>query len=246
MKDKISNKNNSFILTLYYFSLSISGLIILTLILNTNHFVQSSNNEAQNFFLSLLALICVMGIIAGLYPSNCKNILFYKNKALKKEILENKQIKRLKMEGHHPNCEKFQDHIFYFKDNTYCAGCTGLVTGGIISLLLVAIGFLRIIPLNYFNIIFNASLITQFITLTYFMTIRQSRNILKIFFNIIFVLSYCLLFISVIIAYNNIFLYLYVTILLFVVILTRKSISRYKHKIICNDCNLVECNISFN
>ena len=187
-----------------------------------------------------------MGIIAGLYPFSCNNILISKNKTLKKEILENKEIKYLKMEGHHPNCEKFQDHIFYFKDNTYCAGCTGLVTGGIVSLILVAIGFLRIIPLNYFNIIFYAGLITQLITLTYFMIIRQSRNILKIFFNIIFVLSYCLLFISVIIAYNNIFLYLYVTILLFVVILTRTSISRYKHKIICNDCNLMECDIPFN
>ena len=243
--DRKYYKNNSFTSTLYFFSLSISGLIILTLILKTSHFTQPPNKVVQNLFLLLFAIICVMGIFAGLFPSSCKNLRISKNNPYQKEISENKEFNNFKMEGHHPNCENFSDHIFHFKGNTYCAGCTGLVTGGLISLILVTIGFTRIIPLNYFNIIYWAGLITQTITLTYFMTIRHARNILKIFFNIIFVVSYCLIFISVIMAYNNIFLYFYVTVLLLVVILTRTSISRYKHKLICYYCSLKECNIPF-
>lgn len=243
--DRKYYKKYSFTSALYFFSLSISGLIILTLILNMSHFTQPPNKLVQNLFLILFAIICVMGILAGLFPPSCKNLRISKNNLYKKEIPENREFNNFKMEGHHPNCEKFSGHVFHFKSNTYCAGCTGLVTGGLISLILVLIGFSRIIPLTYFNIIFWMGLITQLITLTYFMTIRQARNILKIFFNIIFVVSYFLIFISVIMAYNNIFLYFYVTVLLLVVILTRTSISRYKHKLICYYCSLKECNTPF-
>jgi hypothetical protein len=41
--------------------------------------------------------------------------------------------------GHHPDCEPFEDHTFTFRGKVRCAGCTGLLVGSVVAILMMAV-----------------------------------------------------------------------------------------------------------
>ncbi|MGC9516418.1 MAG: hypothetical protein ACP5C3_01815 [Methanomicrobiales archaeon] len=193
--------------------------------------------------------ICIMGILAGLVPAKCSKVLNfqYKHKSniLKSDLNIEDHEKTLEIKGHHPTCKKFENHVFNFNSNTYCVGCTGLVIGAVISIILVIIGFFRVYTPYYLGLMFFSGLIFEFASLIYFMVISNSINIFKLFFNILFVLAYSLIFLAVLFLYQSLVLYLYAILMVFILVITRSTISKYKHQKICDQCDYRECPLSF-
>jgi hypothetical protein len=73
------------------------------------------------------ALICCLGIIAGLFPAS---LSFSRAERRDGEGVS----------GHHPDCERFIGHTVNLLGKKRCAGCTGLVLGATASLIGLALG----------------------------------------------------------------------------------------------------------
>ena len=193
----------------------------------------------------LFMTVCIIGVIAGISPAKCSRIVHSNNenkKAYKKEKT-NSRITTIKFKGHHPTCGKFSAHIIKLGNQIYCAGCTGLVTGAIISIL----G-----SLLYFFIGFNIGKIgiplfwLGFIEVTCGLLqhhiIIVNSGVVHFFVNIIFVLGAFHILIGVNEIKSNFILNLFLLALIIYWIITRMLLSQLEHKKICATCDLKLCN----
>ena len=190
---------------------------------------------------SLFLLICFIGIIAGIYPIKCFNIIKFKQKAGYKSKSANKHFK-IKIEGHHPVCENFEFHIFNFKGKTHCAGCSGLVIGAFLSIFLIIIYLIYGLNLDYGFIIFIFGIMTTLTALFLPLIINFKKNIYKCLVNVFFVLGASLSLIGIDSTNSNLSIQLYFVFLVLIWILARILISQETHRKICNECLLESCN----
>ena len=86
--------------------------------------IGSANLVSDLFFAS----ICVLGIIAGVAPRYCS--FSFRGERHGEGV-----------SGHHPNCGSFEGHTVSFGGSQYCAGCSGLVIGAILSLVGLVTGY---------------------------------------------------------------------------------------------------------
>jgi protein-S-isoprenylcysteine O-methyltransferase Ste14 len=77
----------------------------------------------------IFAVICVLGIVAGLAPSWC-----YFGSRSERRGGDG-------VAGHHPDCGRFTGHTVSLGGRVYCAGCSGLVLGAVFSLVGLVSGF---------------------------------------------------------------------------------------------------------
>jgi len=109
---------------LAYVLLAELGLIVVSFVV----LMAQPTYPAQTFPLrAVFALICGMGIVAGLFP----------------DVLSFSRAERRDGEGvsgHHPDCGRFNGHTVNLLGKKRCAGCTGLVVGASASLIGLALG----------------------------------------------------------------------------------------------------------
>jgi len=104
---------------LTYVLLAELSLIVVSLVVLT----AQPTYPAMNFIMRAgFALICVLGIIAGLFPA----VLSFS----KAERRDGEGVS-----GHHPDCGRFNGHTVNLLGQRRCAGCTGLVIGAAASLI---------------------------------------------------------------------------------------------------------------
>ncbi|MBC8462988.1 hypothetical protein H8D76_01375 [Candidatus Bathyarchaeota archaeon] len=104
---------------LAYVSLAELSLIVMSLVVLTAH----PTYPAMTFIMRAgFALICALGIIAGLFPA----VLSFS----KAERRDGEGVS-----GHHPDCGRFNGHTVSLLGQRRCAGCTGLVIGAVASLI---------------------------------------------------------------------------------------------------------------
>jgi len=135
------------LLTLYFITVSLTGLVLLAVLV----FISSPSNATipwqKTFVYLIFILICFLGIMAGIFPSKCLKMIrsqkTVQSNGLNQEEIEeiggkartgNTGVKSREIEGHHPDCGNFSAHVFKLGDKTYCAGCTGLILGAMISI----------------------------------------------------------------------------------------------------------------
>jgi hypothetical protein len=70
--------------------------------------------------------ICVLGAVAGLYPSLMRNRF---RRTPKRGETGPDYL------GHHPSCGRFETHIIRFRGRVLCAGCTGLTIGAAVAVI---------------------------------------------------------------------------------------------------------------
>jgi hypothetical protein len=100
-----------------YVALAELSLIIVSLMV-----LRGTPGTANNgLFRLVFALICILGIVAGLFP---RFLSFSKAERRDGEGVA----------GHHPDCGFFNGHSLKIMGSIRCAGCMGLVVGAIISL----------------------------------------------------------------------------------------------------------------
>ncbi len=233
----ITQKNE--IIYFYFILISLLGTIILLGLFFTQFPPQNSNMWQKSLIFSLFLLICILGIIAGIYPAKCLKVIKFK----KMEDYESKnQDQEIKFEGHHPICENFKYHTFNFKKKTYCAGCSGLVTGAVLSILLIMIYLIYGLNKDYGFIIFIIGIISALISLLLAPFLNLKKNLYKFLINVFFVLGASLSIIGINSINSNLSIQLYFIILVIVWIVTRILISQETHHKICDQCLLESCN----
>ena len=224
------------ILSLSYIGLSLVGLVILTVSIFTFKASTTNFNLQKQFFGSIFATICLLGIIIGVFPSRCSRILQFRKKFDKKEQTDQKTT-TIGFIGHHPTCGNFSRHILQLKGKTYCAGCTGLVLGAMISLLgILTYSFLDCDVEGNVMLVFWVGFIAVVCGLLQHRIPDGNRGLVHFFLNVTFVLGAFLLLVGVNEITNNFLLDVYLLALIAYWILTRIMISQLEHRKICTTC----------
>ena len=222
----------------YYFILTIFGIIILFLISLLSKPAGSISFFDKLAVVSTFVFCCVIGISLSIYPAWIKRLL--KNHKISDK--GNKNIKKIKFNGHHPDCEKFNSHTIKISKKTYCAGCLGLIIGFALSIIISIIYLLNYTDFNL-NVKFSMlyiGILTVIIVLVEISTI--TKPVIHIFSNIFFIVAILLILLGILeITHDK--SYGFISIMIsFIFIQTRIHLSKLKHTNTCNNCSK-ECKI---
>lgn len=251
---EINNNENSKALK-YLLFISIFGTGFLVLIVGTIP-TQGSIYWQRQLIFSLFLLICFSGMLAALFPDKCLEILqkYYVSErkqyissnsskippyTSQKSEIKAKKIKceGINFEGHHPSCKNYENHIISLKNKKYCAGCSGLILGALISIIGILIylkGFL--VEYGVITFVSGISLVVITLYLPLFWNIKKPG--FKFLFNVLFVFGAFLGLIGIYTINKNLGLALFYLVLILIWIMTRISISEHNHRLICKRCDL--------
>jgi hypothetical protein len=145
-------------------------------------------------------------------------------------------------EGHHPSCKDFSAHVFRLGDKKYCAGCTGLVAGAVISLLGTLVFFSTEIVLGDMSaLVFWLGFVGVVLGLLQHPLSRKRGAGVHLLLNVAFVFGAFLLLIGIDGITGNMSLESYFLVLVLYWILTRTILSQQEHRRICRACGLESC-----
>jgi hypothetical protein len=229
---------------IYLILISFIGLFILSTLFLWSPTTSMNYDFQKTLFLSIFLVICLLGMLAAVYPSNCVHLFNFKkdfkNQRSHSRVKTESRNNSVKYEGHHPDCGKFNSHIFILKGKKYCAGCTGLFLGGIIAVIGTLIYYFGYYSgyLRGFNgqIVFWIGFSAVLFSLILMIFINLNNNVIKFSSNLLLVLGSFLILIGIDAIRGNLSLEIYFLVLVLFWILTRIRISQNNHRITCLEC----------
>jgi len=237
---------NPNIFSIYLISVSFIGLFLLAALTFGTPTSKVNFPWQKAAIGSIFGIISLTGIIAGVYPSKCSRLLHFRTSIQSRRHYDldqrNMGERVITFEGHHPSCGKFSTHVFQLGGKNYCAGCTGLVIGAVISLLGTAFYFSTGLCLREMAmLIFWLGFVGVALGLLQYNLFNTNRSFIHLSLNVIFVLGAFLLFIGIEETANNLVLEAYFVILTLYWILTRILLSQQEHRKICSVCGSDSC-----
>lgn len=234
------------ILALFFLGVSLIGLFLVAVLTFSAPPSEVISSRQRITVGSIFGVICLLGIVAGVFPSRCSRMLHFQERGGSRPASQAKQkIVRKKdftFEGHHPGCEDFSAHVFRLGGEKYCAGCTGLVAGAVISLLGTLVFFSTEIVLGDVGaLVFWFGFVGVVLGLLQHPLSRKRGAGVHVLLNVAFVLGAFLLLIGIDGIASNMFLESYFLALVFYWILTRILLSQQEHGRICRACGLESC-----
>ena len=172
-------------------------------------------------------LICLFGVIVGLFPDIIKR-------------LSNKGHNKGEFIGHHPPCRIYNNHRIRFLNVSFCAGCTGLVIGAAVSIVITLV-------YKFFSHNFNSELVFWWGFILISSGLFQHRidlenSAIHVFLNIVFVTGAALLRIGSEEINGSLVSNALVLVTILYLIQTRINLSSIEHNIICKKCTKPNCN----
>jgi hypothetical protein len=196
------------------------------------------------------AVICILGILAGIFPTHCSRAGKKKTKASTEESprdFPSANIGQIQKRGHHPTCDHYSGHVLRIHKRILCAGCTGLVSGAIIALIgtvLFFFGNARFIsPMFTFWLgwFFAAIGLGQHYI---YRILHIEHGVARYLVNVLFVVGPFFLLATLIQFTDSVILGTYLLVLILYWIFTRILMSRRSHKRICAECGATNCPLS--
>ncbi|MGQ9597513.1 MAG: hypothetical protein ACUVQY_09190 [Thermoproteota archaeon] len=181
---------------------------------------------------TIFNLICLLGILATVFPKKCSRALYRKEKP--------SNITHRKIKGHHPDCEAFSTHAIKIGERTLCAACTGLLIGGIITLIGSTLYFsgLWIIEGVFLQLILIGALGVAQIFLK-----PELKASFRLLANILFPIGALLILIGIDGLFGSTCLDMFLNALIIFWIMTRITMSNWGHMKICSECKF-PCELS--
>lgn len=234
MKSSISKET----ISLCYIVFSLLGLCllpILTFYISKEAIFFPLRRRLNILFFST---ICILGITAGIYPTKCSQMIHLSRNKKTEHI--NSGVASIKFEGHHPTCGNFSSHVLKLGRKTYCAGCAGLVTGAVFSLIGCPIYFFNGLHEAAYTPFFWLGFISVTCALLQYQIIIVNKSVFHFFLNVLFVMGTFLIFIVV--NEKNSAVGVFLLPLIVYWIMTRVTLSKLEHKKICSTCGSKSCN----
>jgi hypothetical protein len=233
----------------FYLAVSLISLGLLTVLTFSQAVPKTDFTWQKPLTVIIFSSICIFGIIAGLSPRRCSDLTHFKaaerSSSYAARRFDDKEDS-ITFKGHHPTCGNFRSHILSFGNKTFCAGCTGLVMGAILSLAGCFLTFIvgvqveessvLIFWLGFFGVVCG---LLQY-------KIPTSNNHIHFILNVTFVLGAFFLFVGVNMVNGSLTLDLYLLALTVYWILARIELSRAEHRKKCMSCSSKPCSLSFN
>lgn len=179
---------------------------------------------------SVFILICTLGILA------CMDFVRFSGiddvQTSKDKGRTNPGPKRV---GHHPDCERFKDHIIETNGKVLCCGCTSLAIGSLIAIILMVLYMVypQVIPQSG-SILFVSGI--SFVALAFVETGVHHRRWVHILANILLPLGFLLITVGVSVATGDMALGSIAVLISILLLDTRISISKWKHAEVCTKC----------
>jgi len=226
-------------------SISLIGLILATILL----FYTPASQDflwRRPIISSTYALICILGAIAVFFPRRCSRVVFLKKwEKTRKTPYKTPQLDEMRMttflgfkltHGHHPKCESFSDHELQIGNKTFCAGCTGLLIGALISLVTVSAYFLSQVQIDKAAIpLVRFGFITVLVGLLTPVFIA-GRSAIRLATNAFLILGMSSILVGADTLLHNVQIDLYLMALDVLWLMTRVSLSQLNHERICANC----------
>ena len=216
--------------SIFLIFISFSGLLLLITMYFWSPTPQTSSYPYKILFSSLFIMICILGILAAIYPSACAGFLKFRNGVQEKSPDRDS----IRFKGHHPDCGKFDHHTFKINGKEYCPGCLGLSTGAFIAMTGTIFYFVHGLTSGYGGIYFYLGVIMVLLALFLIIFIVIGKN-LKFTLNMILVLGSFLIMMGISVK-GNILLEIYFLILISFWIFTRIRVSQTSHEKVCQVC----------
>jgi len=182
---------------------------------------------------SAFLAICAAGTAAALSPRKC-SAPFDNHLPKEASINEQKIVSSVSSKAHHPACGRFSAHTIRFRDNSYCAACSGLVVGAFLAVAMSVAYFFMGLSVAGFSLLCMAigplGLLVGFIQFTLKGWVRSVANAF-------FVFGTSLIVIGTDQHIGNFFVDVYMMGLVVFWIMTRITISQWDHARICSICN---------
>jgi len=221
---------------LFQVSVSLFGLILVVLFAVSPQVSQESFIWRKPLAGSAFAIVCVLGILAVLFPSSCSKpfAVSTKQKRLSPQV---SHAASSSLKGHHPQCSHFSGHVFAVGERTFCATCSGLFLGTLFALAGVGVYFFGNWRLGQ-----NVALAVAVGVVGVALGLAQSslpilqKGVMRLFTGAFFVAGAFLVLLGIEESTRSISLDLFVVALSVLWLVTKISLSKWDHYRICSRC----------
>ena len=194
---------------------------------------------------SIFIIVCLLGAIAGVRPSSFSRPVSRKSMNEEEDSQELEDLpKRPALRGHHYSCDEFSDHVLRIDNNVFCAGCTGLTTGAVISILGSIMYFFLGLTFLDELVVFWVGFSGVFLGLVQhqiYRTLSISSGLFRFVLNVFFVVGAFLVFVGANRITGNLSVDIYILCVVLLWIITRIAMSKDEHNRICKRCHDETC-----
>ena len=125
---------------LLFISISLAGLTILTRLPFIDGIPPISLPFQKEVTGTLFIAVYILGLVAAVSPRSLRGLGHGSSSS--------------GMVGHHPDCERFRDHVVWFNGHPFCAGCSGLALGALMGIIGSVLYFFLGVPLFMPELVF--------------------------------------------------------------------------------------------
>jgi hypothetical protein len=229
-----------------FLTLSFIGLVLAAAIANSSRLTQDRVIWRKPLVGGAFSVLCVLGVLAGVFPSICSGIVHFRRPESERLAHESTGFKEktIALHGHHPDCGYFRAHVFRVGDKVLCAGCTGLISGALLSLFGTIIYFLLDVSFSTdYTVVFWVGFLGVSCGLLQYQLFNWGRSSVHLLVNAFFVFGVFLLLVAVDATTNNTIIGLYLVTLSIFWLYTRILLSRIDHRKICAACTVEACEL---
>jgi len=185
---------------------------------------------------SAFSLICISGLITVFFPKKCSEIVYLNETERPTDSDdENSSVHKapIILKGHHPACGRFSAHIVRISRHVFCAACAGLLLGAIIAFTGAVLYFFA--GRDFEQLGFLTVLVGQVGLILGFIQFKF-RGYARLIINAFFVFATFLTLTGIDRLTENMFIDVYMIVLIIFWLWTRIMISEWDHLRICYAC----------
>lgn len=226
---------------LFQVLVSLFGLILVVLFAVNPQVSQESFVWRKPLVGSAFAVICILGILAVLFPSSCSGLFAggTKQKGLGAQV---SHAASSNLRGHHPQCIHYSGHVFTVGGRRFCATCSGLFLGVLLALVGDGASFFRNWHVGQY-----AALAVAVGVVGVALGLAQSSlpilqmGVMRLFTGAFFVVGAFLVLLGIEELTRSVSLDLFVVALSVLWLVTKISLSQWDHERICSRCTSESC-----
>jgi hypothetical protein len=214
---------------LLFISISLAGLMILTRLPFIDGVLPISLPFQKEVTGTLFIAIYILGLVAAVSPRSLRGLGHGSSSS--------------KMVGHHPDCERFRDHIVWFNGHPFCAGCSGLALGALIGIIGSVLYFFLGVPLFMPEVVFWLGVVSVALGLIQHFIDLDSPHV-HLLLNVALVSGSFMLASSIDAMGASFYVEVYLLGLVIFWVATRIRVSQEEHLLVCSACSK-ECGRGF-
>ena len=235
--------NSKFAISIMLFLIAVSffGLVLAAVFVVNPPAVQDDFALRKPVVGSALAVVCVLGSLAVLYPASCAGIIGLGERDKSVHSFHKVCVKVLR--GHHGTCKPYSTHVIKIGNRVFCASCSGLFVGAIIVLVCIGLFFfldLRIEGEPFVPVLVGVVGVAA--ALLYpVMHVRFQNGLTRFFVGVLLAVGSFLIVAGIGEVLKSLSVDLFFVALSVLWLATKMSLSQWEHRRICARCALTSC-----